>query len=290
MRNAGWSMVVLCLIGGVAMAQQPARPGVQPVRPGQPAGAPNVAGQQQHHGDQEIAQLIVGGNRHEIEIAKFAMNRLQSDEAKEVATKMIKDHTEAMNKFAKFAGQQPASTGTRTEGRDRDGDREGRRDEGERASSPREGAASGNTAAPGARTNDAPGGTAGVANPNARNAPGATTAQGQGAGQPHAALKPVAGGGLNWAAVHQEICDAAIEDCKKELSRYEGNEFDKAYLGSQVAAHGMMLTKLKVLKKHASSQLASEIDDAIETTQAHLKHVRSVMDDKKEEKSDSKKS
>jgi predicted outer membrane protein len=127
-----------------------------------------------------------------------------------------------------------------------------------------------------------------VANPNARNAPGATTAQNQGAGQPHTALKP-AGGGLNWAAIHQEVCDQGLEDCKKELSRYEGNEFDKAYLGQQIAAHGMMLTKLKVLKRHASSELGSEIDDAVATAESHLKHIRSVMDEKKEEKSDSKK-
>ncbi|WP_254510351.1 DUF4142 domain-containing protein [Anatilimnocola floriformis] len=235
MRNAGWLIVVMCLVGGSSMVHgqtAPPRSGVQPavqlgaVRPGQPV--QNAAGQQQH-GDQEIAHMIVGGNRNEIEIAKFAMDRLKSNDAKEIATTMIKDHTEALNKFSKFAGQQPAHV--RNNGNPRTDD--------DRAD-----------AAP-------PAGSA-----------------------PTAARPGV--GTLNWSAIGQEICDQGLEDCKKELSRYEGADFDKAYLGSQLGAHHMMCTKLKVLKKHASSQLATEIDEAIETTETHIKHLRKAMDEVKD--------
>jgi hypothetical protein len=229
------------------------------------------------------------------------MNKLQSDEAKEIATQMIKDHTEGMNKFAKWAGQAaPVNTGGREgqgdrEERPREGNREqGRRDkdrtEAEPTKSVQAGANAGNTAPGGARVNNAAGGTGGVANPNTGNALGNTTAPGAGAGQPTTttAFRP-AMGGLNWAAVHQEIADEALAGCKKELARYEGNEFDKAYLGHQLAAHLKADTELKVLKRHASSQLGAEIDEAIQMTEGHIKHLRKAMDDKKDEKSDSKK-
>jgi hypothetical protein len=97
-------------------------------------------------------------------------------------------------------------------------------------------------------------------------------------------MKPTTGGPLNWEAVHQEIAREGLESCKKELSRYEGNDFDKAFLGHQLGAHMMSATQLKVLRNHVSSQLASEIDAAHSTTEEHIKHLRKVMDEKKDEK------
>ena len=34
---------------------------------------------------------------------------------------------------------------------------------------------------------------------------------------------------------------------------------------------------------HASSELAAEIDSALETTESHLKKIRDLMDDKKDD-------
>ena len=132
----------------------------------------------------------------------------------------------------------------------------------------------------------------GAANPAAGHAaPAGTapanTAQNATQGNAQTVFRPVMGG-LNWVAIHQEIADEGLAGCKKELARYEGNEFDKAYLGHQLAAHLKAATELKVFKKHASSQLGAEIDDALATTEEHIKHLRSAMDVKKEEKSDSK--
>lgn len=255
MRNAyGWS-VVLVLICGSAVFGQRVRPGNPNVRPntqpvpGAQNGVQNQAHPQQHQGaDQQIATMIAACNRNEVEISKFALSKLKSDEAKEIASMLIKDHTEGANKFSKWAGQ-PANVNVRAA----DGDvEEGRREEGRRGDE---------------QTRVAP--AVAPANPAANPA-----------AAPRVALKPGAGG-LDWLAVHQEIAEEGLASCKKELSRYEGKEFDKAFLGHQIGGHLIAVTNLKVLKRHASSELAGEIDSAIETTESHLKKIRDLMEDKK---------
>jgi predicted outer membrane protein len=300
MRNLfGWSVVAVLVLGGVAGAQQPrpgtqpVRPGTQPVRPGVPAagqpgavapGAQNMASQ---NNDQQIAAVIAICNRHEVEIAKFALPKLKSDKAKELATMLIKDHSEAADKFGKLAGPAGAvSTGARREGGDvreegrrEEGRREeGRSEEGRREEGRREGDRSDakSTDATPERAASAPN------NPGTRvvaqNAPNTGVAA---PGAPRTAMRPV--GGLNWVAIHQEVSDEGLAACKKELSKYEDNEFDKAFLGGQIAGHMKASAELKVFRRHVSSQLASEIDDALATTEDHLKQIKDLMEDKKDQ-------
>jgi predicted outer membrane protein len=257
----GLSVLGLAVVSSVAVAQQPqVRPGVVQQ---QPVVGQSHPGTHQHQtSDQQIAAVIAICNRNEVEAAKFSLPKLKSDEAKEIATMLIKDHTEAANKFSKWAGQaanvntgaQPAA-GTREEGRREEGRREERRED------RREGDQS--KAAP--------------VKP-AQNNPAIAANQ-----QPRVALKP-ATSGLDWVALHQEIADEGLASCKKELSRYEGNEFDKAFLGHQIGGHLMAAANLKVLKRHASSQLGSEIDEALAGTESHLKKIRDLMEEKKDEK------
>jgi len=249
MRNAfTWSVVGLVAVAGIATAQRPRNQGGQPVQPGavQPArpGVPQSA--QSQTADQQIATMIAACNRNEVEISKFALSKLQSSDAKEIATMLIKDHTAGAQKFDKWAGQQQPNVNRTEEGRREEG-REDRPGDNEQSKT--------NPAAP--------------ANPGAQP-------------QPQVVLKPALGGGLDWLAVHQEIAQEGLEGCKKELSRYEGKDFDKAFLGHQIGGHLMAATNLKVLKRHASSQLASEIDDALATTESHLKKIRDLMEEQKD--------
>ena len=278
MRNVtNWSVVGLVLFGGVALAQQPGqpnvRPGVQP-QPQQPQVRQQVPGQQpgqqnaqQQQSDQQIAALIAACNRNEVEISRFALDKIKSSEVKEIATTMMKDHTAAAEKFSKWAGPAGSFHSGSPDGADR-------REEGRREDGPRD--------------NDRSEIKPGTINP-APNAPGTRPAAPGVAAAPGnpatvTALKPAMGGHLNWTVIHQEIAAEGLASCKKELSRYEGNEFDKAFLGSQLGAHLKAATELKVLKRHASSQLAAEIDDALATTEEHTKHLRDAMEEKKDEK------
>lgn len=305
-KKFGWSVAGVLLLSGMAMGQgtaPPSAPRVQPgagnnqVRPGQPQAGqtqpaqvvPGQGGgqrqQNQLNADQEVAALIAACNRNEVAISKFAIDRLKSDEAKEVATMLIKEHTAGAEKFQKLAGDQAVNQrdtrrgeGAREEGREerredrrenRDGDRsEAGRDEGRDSAQANPATAPNNP-----NTRVAVQGNA--VQPNA--VPGNTV-------QPRITLKPAMAGHLDWSVIHQQIADEGLASCKEELSRYEGNDFDKAFLGHQLGAHMKTATELKVLRRHVSAELATEIDSAHETVEKHIKHLRKVMDDKKDEK------
>jgi len=88
---------------------------VQVAQPGQPAA---VAGQHANSADQQIAAVIAGCQNNEIQISKFAQNRLQSQEAKHFAEMMIKDHGEDVKGYERLAGNlaNAHSSGQRTGG------------------------------------------------------------------------------------------------------------------------------------------------------------------------------
>jgi predicted outer membrane protein len=262
----GLSVLGLAVVSSVAVAQQPqVQPQVRPsvVQQQLGAGQPHPGAHQHQTSDQQIAAVIAICNRNEVEAAKFALPKLKSDEAKEIATMLIKDHTEAANKFSKWAGQAAnVNTGVRGGAETREEGREERREEGRREERREE------------RRDD----DQSKAIKPAQQNPAIAANQ-----QPRVALKPAASG-LDWVALHQEIADEGLASCKKELSRYEGNEFDKAFLGHQIGGHLMAQANLKVLKRHASSQLGSEIDEALAGTESHLKKIRDLMEEKKDEK------
>jgi predicted outer membrane protein len=132
MRNVyGWSAVALMCLVGSAFAQneaQPLQPGVgqQPrstagQQPGQPGGLGQQGLRQQQAGqhgtsDQQIAAFLLACCRNEIEISKFAHDRLQSQEAKAFAEKMVREHTPGCEQMAQMAG--PLGQGLHVGGHD----------------------------------------------------------------------------------------------------------------------------------------------------------------------------
>src|SRR5262245_42210366 len=72
----------------------------QPLRPLQGVGAPPPAAAMS---DQQIAALIYGACHNEVEVAKFAQDKLQSPEARAFAEKMIREHTPDCEAYARLA-------------------------------------------------------------------------------------------------------------------------------------------------------------------------------------------
>ena len=93
-------------------------------------------------------------------------------------------------------------------------------------------------------------------------------------------------GTLNWVQIHKELADKCLTSTKKELGSYEGDDFDKAYMGQQIVAHMEMIDKLTVLRNHASSQLQQEIDKSIEMGERHLAEAREIMNKEKDQGSE----
>lgn len=297
MRNRyGWSLIAILCMAGVASAQgrttQPAREGERAGAQGERAGAQGgQAGAQggarggqaaaQGTSDQQIAAFLLGGARNEIELARLAQEQAKSDSVKEYAAMMIKDHSAQLEKLERMAGGLAAASGEQGEARATEGRRtEARRvpPEGEDANrrdndTPRDQARAGaREEAGGAREGNAQGGQRGAAGGQGGGAVGA-----QAGGQ---------GGALNWTMVHKQIADQHLQSTKKELGRYEGDDFDKAYMGHQIVAHMQMRDKLTVVQKHASQQLQQQLEQDSQTVEHHLQEAQRIMKEQKDQGSE----
>ena len=255
--------------------------------------------------NQQIAALIHGGCRNEIEISKFALERLKSPEAKQFAEKMISEHQAGCEKVAQIAGSLAAhsgdhgaadatrsdsrggASGTRgttesgtrgVEGARREG-REGAAREGteDRPATPRAGAEG---------REDQPRGTATVPGSTTRPATARASADSDAADTAHAlAGVRTAGtaGSVDWVSIHKQMADQCLSSTRQELGRYQGDDFDKAYMGQQLVAHMKMADELKVLRNHATGELKQEIEKGLQMANAHLEEARRIMHKEKDE-------
>jgi predicted outer membrane protein len=205
--------------------------------------------------DQQIAAFLYGCAHNEVELAKFAQQHAKSDEVKEFAAHMIKDHSQQADHLARFAGNLVTmkEAGRAESARRETGREEGRRIEARRVPpESREGA------------------------PETRRDADARRDE---ATERAGAMR----GPLNWTAIHKEIADQCLKSTKEELGRYKGDDFDKAYMGQQLAAHMQMEDALKVLQNHASGQLKQQLEQDLETTQEHFKEAQKIMDEQKDQ-------
>jgi len=286
----GWSLVCATLLASTAWGQAAQPQTAQPASPTQGQGAPATrnaqggadqeddvrapggrrvqgqagaqggrqggeqGGQRAQWSDAQIAALLAGGNRNEIEISKFAQDKLQTDDAKEFAAMMIKEHTPVLQKLQQLAG--PAMQGG--------GQRRG-------------GGAANSSDAVGGGNRGAEGGddAADAVRRPREGAAGAGAEGGAGGGQQRR--------GVNWTAFHRELADQCLESTKEMLGEHKGIDFDKAYLGQQIVAHQEMVDKLTVAQKHASSEMQQDIEQQLTSAKQHLEHVKKVMEDKKDQ-------
>jgi predicted outer membrane protein len=198
--------------------------------------------------DQQIAACIAGAAQNEIEIAKFAEPRLQTEEAMEFAQRMVREHTPGFEALKQRAGE--LATTLRT--------------------SPvlDEAAAVRRDTAPGAEPRVAPGvPVPGVPAPGAP-ATGAPTA------------------GLDWISIHQQIAEQCLASVKKELASLQGTDIDKAFIGMQCLAHLELIDKLKVLRNYASNELRQNIDQELQLANTHLTQAKQIKEQLKDRSSD----
>jgi len=280
MRSAfQWSLVAVICMVGVASAQL--RPGARTAPAAAPAAAaPAGAAQAQGTADQQIAACLWNCNHNEVELAKFAEQKAKSDDVKDFAAKMIKDHSQAADRLARVAGNL-VNAGTARGGATETG-REVRKvpaEEGKErnAENPREDRREGREEAREDRRQARP-----EDRREGREEAREDRREGRTEAREDRTAVAAGGRGFNWVSVHREIAEQCLQSAKKELGSKEGNEFDKCYMGMQVAAHMKALDELKVFKNHATGQLQQDIESAIETTEHHLKDAKKIMDNIKD--------
>lgn len=262
MRNvyAGLS-IAAALLCSAALAQNPPRPAV-PARPGaenpaQPSRlAPLQGGTQQASAlDQQIAAFIFASAHNEVELAKFAQEKLQTQQARAFAEKMVRDHTADCEVYERWAGHLAA--GLKDPALDAAEPRTATRPDAARPAAPPPAAAP-------PRTDD----------PFAPRAGAAPLAGGR--VEATAGSRP--GGQLDWVAIHGDLARQCLASTKQEFARHQGAEFDKCFMGQQLAGHMKMVDELKVLRQHASPQFRQQIDKSAQVAQGHLQEARQIME------------
>ena len=246
-------------------APRPAAPGgqIQPIRP-----LPATAGQAAS-ADQQLAACIFLACRNEVEVAKLAQSKLQSEEVRAFAEKMIREHTPDCEAYQKLAGSlaslhheaEPAPAGA----------------------APPAGATPRPAAPPRPAGEPPAAGAAPAPPPSATPRVDVEVAPRAGGAPPSvdvtiAGRAPGAAGSPDWITIHRQLADACLASTKQELGRHQGPEFDRCFMGQQMGAHMMVLDELKVLKNHASPQLAAQFDKSIQVVQAHLQEARQITE------------
>jgi hypothetical protein len=111
-----------------------------------------------------------------------------------------------------------------------------------------------------------------------------------GQGQQHqgqAGGRAQAGGGqLDWVAIKHQIGEQCLASVKKELGSKQGAEFDKCFMGQQIAAHMKVIDELKVLRNHVSSDLQQKLDKELQTAEQHLQLAKQIEHKLKENPSE----
>lgn len=256
MRSLFLLSLATCLgCAAVALAQQTDQPN-RPRESNPPAAdSPEARGGHAARGhgaqaDQQLRELIAIGNEAEIQLAQFAQQRASSDEVKQFAQNMIEEHQHFLQQVR---GNQREGTDANT-------------------SRPRQAgqATDRNEASAGANTN--PRNESGAADGD--NRPSARDNQASAAtGQPG---RNSAAGELDLVQLKREISQQCLQETQRLLAEKSGAEFDKCYIGSQVGAHIEMLAMLQVFERHASSELAQQIQQGIATTRQHLQHAEKL--------------
>lgn len=273
------SSVCAMSLGLTAAAQQPQRAPTQPDQSSQKTRVddqnqtqqPNqrARGEQSSRdasiplGNKELAECLALENQAEVILAKFGQEKSQNTEVKSFATMMVEDHQSFLGKLQQFAPDaaqigsfkeiNTSAIGSQSSQREvnRNSDQSGReRNNRKSGSVDQSPAATQNSQAGIDRHVDAD----------------RIAAHGQ------------TGHSVNMMKLHQEVAQQCLADSKAYLTQKEGSEFDKCFLGMQLAKHAAMQSKLTVFQRHASGDFKQVVDQGLETTKKHLKHAEKLME------------
>lgn len=212
-----------------------------PTPPGENAGAARPAAADANKLQRHMANCLILGNQEELALCDFAKSQTQNQKVKELIEKMVSDHTQFVTELRKFSGKDEAF--------DLEYRFERKTGTNNQAS---EGAVAG-------RVPEVP----------AKNIAAETPAP------------PMKGQGFARQLFSLE--HDAVQEClsltQKNLEKYQGPQFDQAFLGHQVGMHIGMLAKLKAGQKHSSGDFQQLLKKGEATTQAHLQHAEQLMNE-----------
>jgi predicted outer membrane protein len=79
------------------------------------------------------------------------------------------------------------------------------------------------------------------------------------------------------ASLEKQIGERCKENLREELQSKQGAEFDKCYVGSQIAGHMDSVAKLEVLQHQGPDQVRQIAQQALPKVQEHLEQAKQLM-------------
>ncbi len=190
---------------------------------------------------QQIATCLALDNQEEVVLAKFAGEKSKNEEVVKFAKLIAEEHQACLKKLSKMA---PDAA--------REGYLQDNRTDDRSESTTRSDVSTGTT-------------SPNATQPANRGDTKSSTSSGTQTGS------------VDMMQLQREIAQQCITDSKQYLSKKEGAEFDKCFVGMQIAKHAAMHTKLVVLKRHTSDELQQIVSEGIQTTAQHMKMAESLM-------------
>lgn len=229
------------------------------------------------HGDSILAAWLLTANENEVALARLAAERAQSQEVKDFAQMMIRDHEPMVQKLRPIA----TSGGDVGVIRDASVDRAGHpapgtaRDPakeitGEQGREVAQGEAKLPAKTPERTTEDPP--------DRARVPTEVAGTDRTVDGRPAAPMGETGrlAGTFNVATVIRDLGRKCLDSTKQELSQKQGADFDRCYVKASAMAHQHALDMVQVFRKHATERLTPTLAEAERTTQAHLDHAKNL--------------
>lgn len=76
--------------------------------------------------------------------------------------------------------------------------------------------------------------------------------------------------------IAEQACDNALKMTKEMLSKYDGQDFNMAFLGQQCVAHTLLLAELKAIESTGPEQLKDVAQKAAEKVERHLEKAKEL--------------
>lgn len=81
----------------------------------------------------------------------------------------------------------------------------------------------------------------------------------------------------DFVQLHQEIANQCLEDTKEYLNGKEDADFDRCFVGMQVARHASMHSALTVLTRHTKGKLLELVKAGLKENDKHLEIAQKLM-------------
>lgn len=239
------AFAAMCLISSHALGQQTDQQQSNQRQTGQREAQPQRQGDTQALAHLVAAKLVMANNC-EVRLAQMAVEQAQSPQVKDYAQKLIDDHKQLnqqlVQMFPDLARMQGAS------GNNANRDNGANRDNADQ-------------------------------NVADQNVADQTQTAGQRQTRPtQAMVRDGQGLAMQVMQIGREATQKKLEMTKELLSSYKGEDFDKAFIGQQLASHMMLVCELQAINESnfETENLKSVLTKAEETTREHLETAKQI--------------